>query len=126
MKLEVSPAEVLDRWSILELKRTHIKGAEAQASIERQLSHLAQIWRSRGLPSRHDLAPYAELQAINAALWDTEDALRDHESRQDFFDESFIALARSVYQLNDRRSMAKRAINELLDVAQDEWKSYGG
>ena len=59
------------------------------------------------------------------ALCCLEDALRDHESRQDF-DESFIALARSVYQLNDRRSMAKRAINELLDVAQDEWKSYGG
>jgi len=125
MQLDVSPAEVLDRWSILELKKANISGQDAQASIQRQLDHLAHIWARAEFPPRDTLAPYAKLQEVNAKLWATEDALREHESRQDF-DEAFIALARSVYQLNDARSMAKRAINDLLDVAQDEWKSYGG
>ena len=125
MQLEVSPAEVLDRWSILELKRANIQGQEAQASIRRQLDHLAALWSRAKLPSRDTIEPYATLREVNAKLWATEDALREHESRQEF-DEGFISLARSVYQLNDARSMAKRAINDLLKFEQDEWKSYGG
>jgi len=125
MQLDVSPAEVLDRWSILDLKKANISNPDAQASLQRQLDHLAQIWHDAELPAKESLAPFQTLQEVNRKLWDTEDALRAHEARGDF-DVAFIALARSVYQLNDARSTAKRAINELLAAAQDEWKSYGG
>ena len=47
---------------------------------------------------------------MNAALWDVEDALRLHEARGEFGPE-FVARARSVYTINDRRAALKRAIN---------------
>ena len=124
MQLKVSPAEILDRWTILELKKEHILQEQAQLSIRRQLNELAAVWASANLPSRETLPPYSRLQEVNRELWETEDALRAHESRQEF-DDTFIALARSVYRLNDARSEAKRALNTLLRFDQDEWKSYG-
>jgi hypothetical protein len=71
------------------------------------------------------LTPLREaLQAVNEALWETEDALRDCESRQDFGD-GFVALARSVYGLNDRRGALKRQVNDRLGVRHGEHKQYG-
>src|SRR5438270_313792 len=52
----------------------------------------------------------ADLKAINEALWEIEDKIRDCERAGDFGD-AFIALARSVYQTNDRRADVKRSIN---------------
>ena len=54
-----------------------------------------------------------ELTAINAALWQIEDDIRDCERAGDF-GPRFIELARSVYKTNDRRAAVKRAINEAL------------
>ena len=63
------------------------------------------------------------LKNINAALWDIEDHIREHE-RSKNFDAEFVALARSVYRTNDERSAVKRAINELLASKIIEEKSY--
>ena len=64
------------------------------------------------------------LQAINTELWDVEDALRQLEAEQRF-DQVFIDLARSVYQLNDQRAALKRQINEACGSSLLEEKSYG-
>ena len=65
----------------------------------------------------------ADLQAVNEALWDIEDAIRCCERDQDF-GPRFIELARSVYRNNDRRAAIKRAINDLLGSRLIEEKSY--
>jgi hypothetical protein len=65
----------------------------------------------------------AELKHVNEHLWDTEDALRCHESANDF-GPAFIELARTVYQANDLRAALKRQINELLKSPLVEEKSY--
>jgi hypothetical protein len=65
----------------------------------------------------------ADLQAVNAALWDVEEGKRDCERRQDF-GPTFIALARRVYVENDRRAAIKRRINEAAGSDLVEEKSY--
>ena len=64
------------------------------------------------------------LQAVNTELWNVEDALRQLEAEQRF-DQMFIELARSVYQLNDQRAAIKRQINEACGSTLLEEKSYG-
>jgi hypothetical protein len=56
-------------------------------------------------------------------LWNVEDLLRQKEKQQDFGDE-FIALARSVYYLNDKRADIKRKINDECDSYYKEIKCY--
>ena len=63
------------------------------------------------------------LKDVNERLWETEDAIRECERREDF-GPVFIDLARSVYRLNDVRSEIKRSINTLLGARIIEEKSY--
>ena len=63
------------------------------------------------------------LYGINQELWNVEDLLRQKEKQQDFGDE-FIALARSVYYLNDKRATIKKKINEECDSYYREIKCY--
>ena len=65
----------------------------------------------------------SRLKEVNERLWETEDAIRECESRQDF-GPVFIDLARSVYRLNDVRADIKRSINMLLGARIVEEKSY--
>ena len=65
----------------------------------------------------------AELKAVNEALWEIEDDIRQCEADRDF-GEKFIALARSVYKQNDKRAALKKDINLLVGSAIIEEKSY--
>jgi dsDNA-specific endonuclease/ATPase MutS2 len=65
----------------------------------------------------------ADLRAVNEALWEIEDSIRDHERAQDFSPD-FVKLARDVYHQNDRRAALKREINVLLGSDIVEEKSY--
>ncbi|MGA9488076.1 MAG: DUF6165 family protein, partial [Methylocella sp.] len=65
----------------------------------------------------------AELKATNCALWNVEDALREHEARGDFA-ASFVSLARQVYKTNDQRAALKKKINALFNSVIIEEKSY--
>ncbi|MFI4970357.1 MAG: DUF6165 family protein, partial [Lysobacterales bacterium] len=74
--------------------------------------------------SRIDIATErAALRAVNEALWDIEDRIRDKERAQ-AFDAGFIELARSVYFRNDERAAIKRTINAKLGSTLVEEKSY--
>ena len=64
-----------------------------------------------------------ELKEVNERLWDIENRIRDCEKSEDFGSE-FIALARAVYQTNDRRAAIKRQLNELLGAKFREEKDY--
>ena len=76
------------------------------------------------MPPSAELAELtAALKATNLELWHIEDDIRERERTKDFGPE-FIALARSVYQTNDRRAALKRDINHLLQSPIVEEKSY--
>jgi hypothetical protein len=120
----VSWGELLDKITILEIKRERIGRPDARANVVRELQLLSVI--GRGAIDRTDLQPLLDrLREVNRGLWDIEDAIREEEERGCFGPE-FIQLARSIYIRNDERAAIKREINALLGSDLVEEKSYHG
>lgn len=122
----IAAGELLDKITILRLKAKRLQRPEALANVGRELEALQAIVNDAGTSLSIDavLTLTGNLQAINTQLWDVEDKLRLLEADQSF-DAEFIALARSVYQLNDERAALKRQINEASGSSLMEEKSYG-
>lgn len=124
ISIPVSPGEILDKLSILEIKEERISdeakrdAAIAEAILLEEAIGPFKVWDT---PNIQEL--YVTLDTINRKLWDVEDELRVLEQKQDF-GKSFIDLARSVYKLNDDRARMKRLINATLGSEINEVKSY--
>ena len=119
----VSWGEVIDKITILEIKAERIADAAALANVARELAALndvvaVQLGMTAGLNELR-----GQLRAINCALWEIEDAIREQERIGDYGPE-FIRLARAVYATNDERARLKRAINDATGSALVEEKSY--
>src|SRR5262249_5596554 len=96
---------------------------EKRRNVQAELD-IVEATRRRAIPESPTLADIVrELKAVNEQLWDIENDIRDCEKAQDF-GPRFIALARSVYQTNDRRAALKKQINELLGARFREEKDY--
>ena len=121
--IPISPGELFDRITILEIKQQNIRVAKKLRHIESELAQLNHIAHASIEGSARLEKLQRELKSINETLWEIEDAIRRCEKEADF-GETFITLARSVYQHNDRRSDVKRQINTLLDSEIVEEKSY--
>jgi len=119
----VSPGELLDKVTILRLKSARIADPAKLANIRHELSALEAVV-ARQVPQDPRLDRMVEeLFAVNAALWTIEDDIRACDAAGDF-GPAFVALARSVYQQNDRRAAIKKRINLHLGSAIVEEKSY--
>ena len=123
ISVPISPGELLDKISILEIKSERIGDAHKRANVERELDLLTGLWHAESAETGEITALRAELRTLNERLWDIEDEIRDCERAGDFGDR-FVELARSVYKTNDRRAAVKRAINEALGSTIIEEKSY--
>lgn len=119
----VSWGELVDKITILEIKAERIADPAKVANVRHELDTLrATMARAGRLPAgAGDLI--AELKAINAALWEIEDGIRDLDARGDF-GPRFVETARLVYRTNDRRAMVKREISLLMGSDILEEKSY--
>ncbi|MDE2851451.1 MAG: DUF6165 family protein [Acidobacteriota bacterium] len=123
LQVEVSPGELIDKITILEIKAERIADPGKLANVHRELRSLTAT-RKEALEPSPELEEFtAELRRINERLWEIEDDIRDCERNGDF-GERFIELARAVYRTNDRRAAAKRSINELLGSELVEEKDY--
>jgi hypothetical protein len=121
--IPVSAGELIDKITILEIKRARIEEPAKRANVAAELAALAET-RAAAVPASAELDRLAgELKAVNEALWDVDDALRDCERAGDF-GPRFVELARSVYRSNDRRAGLKRSLNQLLGSRFVEEKSY--
>ena len=121
MKIDVPVGEVVDKITILMIKERKFPDGPKRENVRRELAALRAGWSASGLDW-----PTAEADAlseINGALWDVEDELRRHEARGDF-GADFVARARSVYRINDRRAEVKRTINALTGSELVEEKDY--
>lgn len=118
----VSWGELIDKITILEIKSVRIDDPVKQANVARELSLLADRLATIPMPPAVD-GLTAELKAVNLALWEIEDEIRDCERAGDF-GPRFVELARSVYRTNDRRAALKKDINAALGSAIVEEKSY--
>ena len=121
--VEIGAGELLDKVTILHIKNERIADAAKRANIARELEALEPLRDAfvADYPAAANLE--AELKQVNEALWEIEDSIRECEARKDF-GEKFIALARGVYQNNDKRADIKRRINILGNARIVEEKSY--
>jgi post-segregation antitoxin (ccd killing protein) len=121
--VEIAPGELIDKITILEIKSERISDPAKLANVRVELDVL-EAARDAAMPGSSALDELtAQLKAVNAALWDIEDGIRDCERAKEFGPQ-FIELARSVYHSNDRRAALKRQVNELLGSKLVEEKSY--
>ncbi|MEE8506438.1 MAG: DUF6165 family protein [Kiloniellales bacterium] len=123
VSVEISPGELIDKITVLEIKAARIGDAKKLANVRHELDLLTVI-RAKNLSESAALtALETGLKHTNEALWQIEDDIRDCERAKDF-GPRFVELARSVYRTNDRRAQLKREIGELLGAGIVEEKSY--
>jgi transcriptional regulator of nitric oxide reductase len=123
IQVPVSPGEVLDKITILEIKSERMTDPEKVANVRVELVLLQKTWAAAITEDDTIRDLHAQLKEINEALWEIEDDIRDKERAKEF-DERFIELARSVYFTNDRRSEVKKKLNLHLGSQIIEEKSY--
>ncbi len=123
IRIEVSPGELLDKLTILEIKEQRIDDAAKLRNVSQEKSVLESARQEHIARSADVDALTDKLRAVNERLWDIEDDIRDHERNADF-GAGFVDLARSVYRMNDERAAVKKQINELLGSDLVEEKSY--
>ena len=118
----ISVGELIDKITILQIKLQRLDGPGA-ANVANELAALNRVKRDAHLNEPKIEALIIQLKAINVALWDIEDQIRQFEASGDF-GPRFIETARSVYKLNDRRAAIKRLINVASESNIIEEKSY--
>jgi len=123
LMVEVAPGELIDKITILEIKLLNIEDETKLANVRHEHKVLMETFREIIEETADLRALMDELREANKSIWDIEDEIRALERAQDFGDR-FVAVARSVYRSNDLRAATKRKINELLDSALIEEKSY--
>ena len=119
---EISVGELLDKITILEIKKDKINDKKKLIFIRNELQILKKIKKNLKLKKEINLF-YKQLKNANKSLWNIENKIRKHEKIKKF-DKKFILLARKVYQTNDLRSKIKFRINMLLKSNIVEIKSY--
>lgn len=111
--VEITPSELLDQITILELESEHLSHPAEAGRVRRELAALQAI-RKRRLRDSAELLPLvAELKEVNLLRRQGSEDLRQHE-REGHFEPPYVELARSVVKANDRRDALKRRIDELL------------
>lgn len=121
MEIEVSVGEIVDKLSILQIKKENITDEVKLANVTKEFLYLHEIVFAKLNVSHED--QYSKLLDINRQLWNIEDRIRDKERNKEF-DSEFIELARSVYFTNDKRAEMKKEINLKYSSEFVEEKSY--
>ena len=120
---EISAGELIDKITILEIKKEKIINKDKLIEVNKELVSLNETLKKSINDKGKILNFKNDLKNINLKLWDIEDAKRSAE-KNNKFDEKFIQLARNVYKFNDERAKIKLAINNALGSNIKEVKSY--
>jgi hypothetical protein len=123
VKVDIAPAELIDKITILSIKSERIDDVEKRKNVQSELDILTATRDQVLQPSAslNDLT--LKLKDVNERLWVIEDDIRSCEATEEFGSQ-FIGLARAVYRQNDERARLKREINNLLGSNIIEEKSY--
>ena len=120
---EISAGELLDKITILEIKKEKIKDIQKLEAINKELKSLSTTSKEK-IPDKSKVKEYIlNLKKINLRLWDIEEGKRLAEKNKKF-DDNFIKLSRDVYKTNDERAKLKLKINEVLGSNIKEVKSH--
>jgi hypothetical protein len=120
MEIEVSIGEIVDKLSILRIKKNNITDEEKLVNINKEYDYLYyKVFQELKIES----SDFYEMIMVNEMLWNVEDSIRRKEKNKEF-DQDFIEMSRSVYITNDRRSEIKKNINLKYGSTFVEEKSY--
>ena len=120
---EVSAGELIDKITILEIKKIKISNKEKLNDIEKELSSLNGTMK-KSIPDQKLIKDLrSKLKDINLKLWNIEDGKRAAEKEKNF-GVKFIELARNVYKFNDERAKIKLEINNILGSNIKEVKTH--
>jgi len=118
-EIQVSIGELVDKLTILDIKKQKIEDPEKLAEVENEYKILTEEFqkiKDSMLDFDSNLMQiYSELQAVNLELWEVEDKIREKEAQKNFRKE-FIGLARKVYKLNDQRFDLKNEITTTIGM----------
>ena len=123
MKIEVSIGEVVDKITILEIKKEKMNDKAKLRYIDEELQTLNSALEKEQITVPEHMV--SDLKKVNEELWDAEDVLRDREDKKQF-DQKYIENARLDAKLNDQRFLIKNKINSHCDSYIREQKSYEG
>jgi hypothetical protein len=120
MEIEVSIGEIVDKLSILRIKKNNITDENKLVNINKEYDYLYyKVFQELKIES----SDFYEMIMVNEMLWNVEDSIRKKEKNKEF-DQDFIEMARSVYITNDRRAEIKKNINLKYGSTFVEEKSY--
>ena len=120
---EISVGELLDKISILEIKKEKIKDLSKSKFIAEEHAILKNQLNNNIKQDEHLEKLFANLKDINNKLWLIEDDKRQCEKDKDFSDK-FIKLSRDIHFLNDDRAKIKLEINNYTGSKIREIKEY--
>ena len=120
---EISAGELVDKITILKIKKEKIANKEKLVEIKKELDSLTNTFNKSIKKNINLETLIKDLKNTNLKLWDIENKKRELEKKQEFGKE-FIELARNVYKSNDERAKIKLKINEALGSNIKEVKSY--
>ena len=123
IKIPVSAGELIDKITILEIKKIKINDKLKLTLINKEHKYLKDILIAKIKLTKSVKENYSLLKKINSMLWDIEDKKRKAEKNKKF-DKTFISLARKVYIYNDKRAEVKSIINNITGSDIVEVKSY--
>ena len=121
--VEVSVGELLDKISILEIKKEKIKDPEKIKFISNEHTILKDQIEKNVKSDKKLNKLFQDLKEINSKLWVIEDQKRDCEKNKDF-GEKFIKLSRDVHFFNDDRAKIKLEMNNHTGSSIKEIKEY--
>ena len=121
--IEASVGELIDKITILEIKRKKIQDKNSLEIVNKEYSSLTDTMEKNLVINDKIKNLWEELREINLKLWEIEDSKRLAEKNKNF-DENFIELARNVYKFNDKRAKIKSQINQLSGSSIREIKQY--
>ena len=120
---EISAGELIDKITILEIKKVKISDKDKLVEVEKELNSLNETMK-KFIPDISEILKFKnDLKDINLKLWDIENGKRLAEKNNNFGEE-FISLARNVYKSNDLRAKKKLEINNVLGSNIKEVKSH--
>jgi Family of unknown function (DUF6165) len=117
--IPVSPGDLIDRITILELKARHL----GDQPVHQELTALRQAMRAHLGETAEVRQALADLREVNAALWNAEDRIRALRAAQDL-GASFVQVALTICDANDRRVRLKREVNRRLGSPFSDVRSY--
>ena len=121
--VEVSVGELLDKISILEIKKEKIKDQSKLKFINEEFKLLKEQYEKNVKPDDKLKKLFNSLKEINNKLWNIENEKRLCEKNSDF-GEVFIKISRDIHFLNDERGKIKLEMNNLTGSKIKEIKEY--